>query len=123
MEFIKIDEKEFAEKEINTNEISYFEELLEKINNENYDENKYYKLILTGNKKHEINISELIKNINNKNIIKIKDKTKLEINLENISKQNNLKGMFVKELLEKIKEEPENKEIIEKAIEIGLLAF
>jgi len=56
-------------------------------------------------------------------VIKIKDKTKLEVDLEMLAKQNSLKGLFVKKLLEKIEEEPENKEKIEKAIEIGLAAF
>ncbi len=123
LEFIPVDDKEFVEKEIDISEISSIEELLEKINNEEYDENKYFKIILVGNKKIEININEILKNILQKNIIKIKDKTKLEVDLENISKQQNLKGFFVKNLLEKIEEEPENKEKIYKAIEIGLMAF
>lgn len=123
LEFIPVDDKEFVEKEIDISEISSIEELLEKINNEEYDENKYFKIILVGNKKIEININEILKNILQKNIIKIKDKTKLEVDLENISKQQNLKGFFVKKLLEKIEEEPENKEKIYKAIEIGLMAF
>jgi len=37
--------------------------------------------------------------------------------------QNNLKGIFVKSLLEKQKENPEDSEKIQKAIEIGLSAF
>ena len=123
LEFIPVDDKEFVEKEIDISEISSIEELLEKISNEEYDENKYYKIILVGNKKIEININEILKNIEQKNIIKIKDKTKLEVDLENISKQQNLKGFFVRNLLEKIEEEPENKEKIYKAIEIGLMAF
>ena len=123
LEFIPVDDKEFAEKEINISESSSIEELLEKINNEEYDENKYFKIIIVINKKIEININEILKNILQKNIIKIKDKTKLEVDLENISKQQNLKGFFVKNLLEKIEEEPENKEKIYKAIEIGLMAF
>lgn len=123
LEFIPVDDKEFVEKEIDISEISSIEELLEKINNEEYDENKYFKIILVGNKKIEININEILKNILQKNIIKIKDKTKLEVDLENISKQQNLKGFFVRNLLEKIEEEPENKEKIYKAIEIGLMAF
>lgn len=123
LEFIPVDDKEFVEKEIDISEISSIEELLEKINNEEYDENKYFKIILVGNKKIEININEILKNILQKNIIKIKDKTKLEVDLENVSKQQNLKGFFVRNLLEKIEEEPENKEKIYKAIEIGLMAF
>lgn len=57
------------------------------------------------------------------NVIKVKDKTKLEINLEKIAMQNNLKGIFVKSLLERQRENPEEQEIIQKAIEIGLNAF
>lgn len=123
IEFVPIDEKEFQEKEIDITEIISQEELIEKINNGIYDENKYIKIILIGNKKIEINTNEIIKHILHQNIIKIKDKTKLEIDLEKLSEQNNLKGIFVKNLLEKIKENPEQKEKIEKAIEIGLNSF
>lgn len=123
LEFIPIDEKEFVEKEIDISEVLSQEELIEKINNEEYNENIYFKVILTGNKKTEINPNEILKNITHRNIIKIKDKTKLEVDLSYISKQNNLKGFFVKDLLEKIEEDSENKEKIYKAIEIGLLAF
>ena len=99
------------------------EEIIESINANTFDENKYYKLILIGNKRYEINPSEILKHIAHQNVIKIKDETKLEINLEELSKQNNLKGIFVKNLLERLKENPEEKEKIEKAIEIGLDAF
>jgi len=88
-----------------------------------FEENKYTKIILVGNRNTEINTLEILKHITNVNIIKIKDKTKLEINLEELSKQNNLKGIFIKTLLNKIETEPENREKIEKAIEIGLSAF
>lgn len=37
--------------------------------------------------------------------------------------QNNLRGIFVKTLLEKIKNNPEEKEKLEKAIEIGISCF
>ena len=37
--------------------------------------------------------------------------------------KNNLKGIFVKELLQKIEENPEEKEVYLKAIEIGLEAM
>ena len=40
-----------------------------------------------------------------------------------LAKQNNLKGLFVKNLLEKIEENPNNEQEIRKAIEIGLRAF
>jgi len=88
-----------------------------------FEKNKYTKIILVGNRNIEINTLEILKHVTNVNIIKIKDKTKLEINLEELSKQNNLKGIFIKTLLNKIETEPENREKIEKAIEIGLSAF
>ena len=99
------------------------EEIIESINERDFDEKKYYKLILVGNKKYEINPQEILKHIVHQNFIKIKDETKLEVNLEKLSKQNNLKGIFIKNLLERLKEHPEEKEKIEKAIEIGLDAF
>lgn len=123
LEFVSIDNKEFIEKEIDVTDISSIEELIEKINSEDYDENKYYKLILVGNKKIEININQILKNILSENIIKIKDKTALEIDLEGLSKQNNLKGIFVRNLLQDLEENPEDKEKIMKALEIGLSSF
>lgn len=118
--FIPLDEPEFEEIEIDISDISSKEELIEKLNDEKFLINNYLKIILTGNKKFEIETSQVLKHLLNPNIIKLKDKTKLEVDLESISKQNNLKGIFVRTLLEKIKQEPENKEKIEKAIEIGL---
>ena len=54
------------------------------------------------------------------NIIKIKNNTKTKIDLEEISKSNNLKGLFVKEILDELKENNYNKKILENALEIGL---
>ncbi len=121
--FVEIDEKEFIEHEIDITEIQTKEELIEKINETKTQENKYYKIILTGNRQFEINKYEIEKYIENNNIIKIKDHTKIKYDLEKIAGENNLKGIFVKQLLEKIKEEPEQKEILLKAIEIGLEAM
>ncbi len=123
IEFVPIDEKEFVECEIDITEILTEEELIEKINEIKTEENKYYKIILIGNRQFEINVNNIIKYIQNKNMIKIKDKTKIKYDLEKIAKENSLKGIFVKELLEKIEQNPEEKEIIEKAIEIGLEAM
>ena len=58
--------------------------------------------------------------IENKNIIKIKDNSKIKCNIEKLLEENNLKGLFIKEcILEKEKGEvPE--ELINKIIEVGL---
>ena len=123
MQFIEIDKIQFVEQKIDITDMISEEELIEKINSEHYEENKYFKLIFIGNKKFEINTNKILKNISHENIIKLKDKTKLEINLENIANQNNLKGIFVKNLLNKIQENPNEKNKILKAIEIGLSSF
>ena len=123
IKFINLDNREFEEKNINISEINSEEELIEKINQENYEENKLYKLILTGIKNIEINIQKILKLINNKNILKIKENTEEKYNLNNLAAQNNLKGIYVKKLLKKIEENPEDEEYIKKAIEIGLKMF
>lgn len=116
--FIKVDKKEFVEKELQVDEIISKEELVEKINEIKLEENKYYKIILTGKRNFEINVYNTMKSIQSINIVKIKDNTKMKVNLEELAKQNSLKGIFVKNMLLKMNEE--NKETILKAIEIGL---
>lgn len=123
LEFIQVDEKEFIEVEVDITDILSEEELIEKINELELEENKYIKIILVGRRKIEIHINIILKNLLNNNIIKIKDKTILDINLEDLAKQSNLKGIFVRKLLEKKIKEPEKEEKIQKAIEIGLEAF
>ena len=121
--FEKLDDTEFKEININISEIFSEEELIEKINEIKLEENNYYKIILKGNKNIEINTNKILKIINKKNILKIKDFTKLNFNLEEIKKENNLKSYFIKEI-EKIKEENNcSDEEIKSAIEIGLQAL
>ena len=59
-----------------------------------------------------------MKQIKINNIIKIKDNTQIKTDLQKLSKENNLKGLFIKNMLSKINNE--NKEQILKAIEIAL---
>ena len=120
LEFIPMDNKEFKEIELDISDTNSEEELIEKINNLILEENTYYKIILVGDKNFEINIYNLFKFISNENIIKIKNKTKLKIDLEKISKNNNLKGLFVKEILEELNQENYNKELLENVLELGL---
>lgn len=118
LQFIPLDNKEFVETNLDISTISSKEELIEKMNDIQIDNNKYYKIILSGTRNIEIDTNDLIKYIANKNIIKIKDKTKVEYDLEKISKEQSLKGIFVKELLEQMNEE--NREQILESIYIGL---
>ena len=121
IEFVTLDEKELKELELDISEITTTEELLEKIEELSIEENKLYKIILTGKRNFEINLYKLIKMINQKEIIKIKDKTTLGYDIQKISQETTtLRGIYVKEILNKIEKEPENKEMLEKALEIGL---
>lgn len=120
IEFKKLDDREFAEKEIDISNISSKEELIQTINEQNLLEKNMYKLILVGKRNFEININEIQKSILLENVIKIKDRTKLSYNLDELSKEQSLKGIFVKIMLEKLNSGNFKPEEVEKAIEIVL---
>lgn len=123
IKFIKLDETEFKEININISEIYSEEELIEKINNLYLEKNKYYKIILEGNKNIEINKNKILKIIDKKNILKIKDFSQLNFDLENIKKENNLKSYFIKEIMEIKNNNNYTDEEINTALEIGLRAL
>ena len=120
IEFIKLDERIFIEKQIDINEINSEEELVEYLNNLYLEEKTENKIIFIGKRNFEININNINKLIQNKKITKIKDNSSLKYNLEEIAKENNLKGIFVKECLNKLKTGLYNEKEIIKAIEMGL---
>ena len=120
IEYIPLDEKEFVEINLDVENINSIEELIEKINELNCEEKYFYKLILIGKRKIEININKLFKLLEIKNLIKIKDKTILDYNLKEIANDYSLKGIFVNEILNKLNNEEIDKEVVEKAIEIGM---
>lgn len=119
LEFIPVDNKEFVVKEIDVTSILDLDELATEINNIEFNENIYYKISLIGKRNFEIDLYKLNKLIVNSNVIKIKDYTKMNYDLEKLSNENTLKGLFVKEILEKMNENPDDEEILENALEIG----
>lgn len=126
LKFIPLDEEEFVEIELDITDIYSKEDLIENINDLEIKENQYVKIILIGNRNFEINTYEIIKLITNDRIIKIKNKTKIAYDLEKMSSNNTLKGLFVKKMLENLNGDNVNEEkrkIIENAIEIGLDAL
>ena len=126
LEFVPLDETEFKLYDLDITEIISKEELIEKINEINFEENNLIEIILTGKRNFEIDRYELYKLISNDKVIKIKDKTKINYDLEKLSNDTTLKGLFAKEMLAKLNEEnipEEQKEIIEKAVEIGMEAI
>lgn len=120
LSFIPVDNKEFKELEFDVTNINDFEELIEEINHLHLNENKFYKIILIGKRKFEIDILELNKFILAENIIKIKDRTILNYNLEELANNTTLKGIFAQELLDEIILKNYTQEEIDKILEIGL---
>ena len=126
IEFIPIKASEFVEKRIDVTEIISKEELIEKIDSIEIQPNEYVKIILEGKRNFEINTYELYKLIQKQKIIKIKNKTKINYNLEEIENETTLKGLFAKEIKQKLDSKNltnEQREILEKAIEIGFEAL
>lgn len=120
LNFLQIDTKEFKEKYIDVTSIISIEELIEQINNIPEEENIFYKIILTGKRNFEIDIYNLFKFILNEKIIKIKDETQINIDIEKASQEINLKGIFLKEILNDIEKNNIEKNMAEKIIEMGL---
>lgn len=119
--FVPVDKKEFIEINLPMDEVISKEQLIETINLGSFDENGYYKIKLTGKRNFEVDTIDILKYIEVPNVIKIKDETSLKLDLEKIAKEETLRGIFVKNLLEQMTQE--NKEEILKAIEVGLDAM
>lgn len=123
MSFIELDERNFEELRISVDELSSKEDLIDKILNYTYNEMTMYKIILIGKRNFEINTRDILRVVSQTNVMKVKDETKLNYNLEELSKQNNLKGIFIKEVLNMYNQGLCNEEEYQKAIEIGLEAM
>ena len=123
IKFLRADERKFEEESIDISSIKSEEELIEKLDEMNLEEENFYKIILKGTKKIELNETRICKLIQKDMILKVRDKTETEYNIDNLAMQKNLKGMFVKNLLEKLKSDPQEEDSIKKAMEIGLKLF
>ena len=123
VEFVKLDDKEFREVQLDITNINEPEGLLQTLEEIEFEEKKLYKIILIGNRNFEINTYKLYKQIEVRNIIKVKDRTKIGYDLNKIANNATLKGIFAKEMLDRFKDENIDKETLEKAIEIGMEAL
>lgn len=120
IEYIELEENKFSQIELDCTEIKSIEEIIEKINNLKLAENYLYKIILTGKRNFEIEKYELYKYELPIQIIKIENKTKINYDIEKISNQKTLKGLFAEEILKLLKNNEYDKKTIEKAFEIGM---
>lgn len=120
IKFIKLDDTEFVEENIDISEIYSEEELIEKIISTKLEKNKLYKIVLVGTKNIEINKNKILKIIDKKSILKIKDNTKMAFDIEKIKKESNIKKYYLEEI-EKLKQEGNyTEEELKNAMEIGL---
>lgn len=120
VKFMTIDPRQYEEKEIDITEMTSNEEVLEKLQNLVLNNENLYKIILVGKRYFTLNIDEIKKLNSRENIVKIKDKTKVGIDIERIAEENNVRGIFVRNMLERKGRENLDEDFIEKAIEIGL---
>lgn len=121
LKFIKTSAKTFAEYSLDTSEINSEEELIEKINNTQFDDNKFYKIILVG-KCSFILMKIKFQFVNIENIIRIRNHTQAKYEIEEIANQVSLKGLFAKRILEKIQntEDEQEKNRLISAFDVGI---
>ena len=123
IDFIRLDDRKFEEIELKVDEFYSKEDLIDRILNLNLDDMDLYKVVLVGKRNFEINTREILRVVARENVLKIKDCTKINYDLEELSKQKNLKGIFIKEVLEMYNKGLCTEEEYQKAIEIGLEAM
>lgn len=123
IDFIRLDDRKFEEIELRVDEFSSKEDLIDRILNLNLDDMDLYKVVLTGKRNFEINTREILRVVARENVLKVKDCTKINYDLEELAKQKNLKGIFIKEVLEMYNKGLCTEEEYQKAIEIGLEAM
>lgn len=122
-EFVKLDERSFEKYELVVDDIASLEDLVERINGLNLNEKNMYEIILIGNRQFTIYPREILKLIETNQILKIKDCTQIGYDIEKIAKENNLRGVFVREVIKKYQNSNFTEEQIKKAIEIGIDAM
>ena len=123
IKFIKLDETEFKIIDLNISEVNSQEEVVEMIDKLNLGSKNFYKIILQGNSDVKIFPKEILKLISKENVLKIEDNTKIKYDIDKIAKQDNLKGIFVQELLKQKENGMYSTEEIEDAIKTGLQLF
>ena len=123
IDFIKLDSRKFEEIQLKVDDFSTKEDLIDRILNLNLESMNLYKLILVGKRNFEINTREILRVVARENVLKIKDCTQINYDLEELSKQKNLKGIFIKEVIEMYNKGLCTEEEYQKAIEIGLEAM
>lgn len=113
IKFVRVDSEKFETKVLDISNFSSINEIIDKLELKE----DFYKIVLTGTKNVEIEKLKEALNLSGKKICDVEDKTHNEYNLEEISKQKNLKGVFTKRMLDDLNNHREDEEKIMKAIE------
>ena len=115
-DFIQVDDTQYETLTVDITNYSSIVEIIDKLNLNN----NFYKIILEGIR--NVDVSKLKESLllSNEKICAIIDNTHYEDDYEKISKQDTLKGIFVRNMLDEMKQSPEKKEIIMKAMEYVL---
>jgi DNA repair exonuclease SbcCD nuclease subunit len=122
-QFIKIDNREFVEENIDVELFNSQMEIIDYINNYKFNKLNLYKIILIGKRDYELNIKDIKSGIIHENILQIKDLTKKNYNIESIMNENNLRGAFVKRVMGLQERQIITQEEMDKILEIGINAM
>lgn len=127
LDFIKTSKRNYIEENIDISNAFGYEEVKTIVINAIYEKDRkenFYKINLIGNISSEFNLDELIIQDKLKDsfyFVKVKDKTNVKYNIEEISKGYSIKGLFVNKLLSQIENSnEEEKEIIKEALKLGI---
>lgn len=121
IEFITLDEGFYKEIPIDVSNVTDKDELINELNRLNLDMNSVYQIKLIGKRDFYIDTAEILKYITKDNILSIKNEANENYDFEQLAQENNLKGFFVREMIEKLSTCQENEyEEIKRALEIGL---
>ncbi len=130
LDFVKISNRLFIHESIDVSDCLANKEIVEKIKSTLFNKyenaaNNLYKITLVGGVEENFAVDTafiVTALISNYFYIKAIDSTVPKIDLEALSNQNTLKGMFVKRMLELLETE-QDKELLSLALQIGLKAF
>ncbi len=127
LKFITVSKRQHIHEKIDITDIENIADFVLKTLSDKYHNfsDNLYKIELIGSipENAEINLAELTARLSNKlYFVKLKDSTEYKIDYELLSKEASLKGVFVKNMLNKIKENPENEDF-KTALKLGLKAF
>lgn len=126
LNFVRTSKRNYYVEEIDiSNSVSYDEVRFKIISaiNEEERKNNLYKIILKGEIESYINLNEAVileKIKRDFYFVKVIDKTEVKLDFDKISEDYSIKGVYAKKLLEKMKEEDCDKEILKMALKLGI---